>query len=532
LPALSPSASDASAGRAPTPRPGAARRDRLLVPVAGLCLLIGTAAYLMVFTMLGQIAAALNVSGTLLGWIVIATIITGTLSAALFPALGAVVGQRRLMLAAMGLLAAGSVISAIAPDGAVLLAGRIVAAPGFAASALSIAIVREQRSGPGLARSFGVIAAFAGVAAGVGFALGGAVEQAAPGDWRAVFAVMAAASAIVGVLAAAAIPAGSPGRAGAARRVDVATAAIPARSPGRADAPRRVDVPDAARRVDVPDAARRVDVPGALLLAGGLVAALLPITQGASWGWSSWRVTGLLAVAVVLLAAWAATALRRPDPLVRLGVLALPGVADGTVLFVVTAATVGIVNLTVPPFLEAPPAAGYGGGASVLDAGLDLLPFALAITVSGYLAGRLARRVSPRLIAVVTLGCEAVALGLLAAPRPATATVVILIALFGIGHGGTLAVEYVLLTGAVPSPEAGGATGLAVAAGGISGAVASAVTTALLAATLVRAGPATLPAAADYGHGWLCGAAVATAGAAYTWSRAVRARRARRSPAS
>jgi MFS family permease len=523
LPALSPSASDASAGRAPTPRPGAARRDRLLVPVAGLCLLIGTAAYLMVFTMLGQIAAALNVSGTLLGWIVIATIITGTLSAALFPALGAVVGQRRLMLAAMGLLAAGSVISAIAPDGAVLLAGRIVAAPGFAASALSIAIVREQRSGPGLARSFGVIAAFAGVAAGVGFALGGAVEQAAPGDWRAVFAVMAAASAIVGLLAAAAIPARSPGRAGAARRVDVATAAIPARSPGRADAPRRVDVPDGARRVDVP---------GALLLAGGLVAALLPITQGASWGWSSWRVTGLLAVAVVLLAAWAATALRRPDPLVRLGVLALPGVADGTVLFVVTAATVGIVNLTVPPFLEAPPAAGYGGGASVLDAGLDLLPFALAITVSGYLAGRLARRVSPRLIAVVTLGCEAVALGLLAAPRPATATVVILIALFGIGHGGTLAVEYVLLTGAVPSPEAGGATGLAVAAGGISGAVASAVTTALLAATLVRAGPATLPAAADYGHGWLCGAAVATAGAAYTWSRAVRARRARRSPAS
>jgi MFS family permease len=150
LPALSPSASDASAGRTPAPGPRATRRDRLLVPVAGLCLLIGTAAYLMVFTMLGQIAAALKVSGTLLGWIVIATIITGTLSAALFPALGAVVGQRRLMLAAMGLLAAGSVISATAPDGAVLLAGRIVAAPGFAASALSIAIVREQRSGPGL----------------------------------------------------------------------------------------------------------------------------------------------------------------------------------------------------------------------------------------------------------------------------------------------------------------------------------------------------------------------------------------------
>jgi MFS family permease len=178
LPALCPPASGAAAGRAAARGPGADRRDRLLVPVAGLCLLIGTAAYLMVFTMLGQIAAALDVSGTLLGWIVIATIITGTLSAALFPALGAIIGQRRLMLAAMGLLAAGSVISATAPDGAVLLAGRIIAAPGFAASALSVAIVREHRSGPGLARSFGVIAAFAGVAAGVGFAVGGAVGSA------------------------------------------------------------------------------------------------------------------------------------------------------------------------------------------------------------------------------------------------------------------------------------------------------------------------------------------------------------------
>jgi hypothetical protein len=250
------------------------------------------------------------------------------------------------------------------------------------------------------------------------------------------------------------------------------------------------------------------------------------------WPAASWR-RGLLAVAVVLLAAWAATALRRPDPLIRLDVLLLPGVADGTVLFVVTAATVSIINLTVPPFLEAPSAgyggAGYGGGASVLDAGLDLLPFAVAITASGYLAGRLARRVSPRLIAAVTLGCEAVALGLLAAPHPATATVVVLVALFGAGHGGTLAVEYVLLTGAVPATAAGGATGLASAADGVSGAVASAVTTALLAAALVRAGPVTIPAAADYGHAWLCGAAVAAVGAMYTWSGAMRARRARRS---
>ncbi|HEY6790515.1 MAG TPA: MFS transporter, partial [Trebonia sp.] len=200
MPAPSLSASGAAADTV------AAGRDRLLVPVLGLCLLVGTAAYLMVFTMLSQIASALTVPATLVGWIVIATIITGTLSAALFPALGSVIGQRRLMLAAMGCLAIGSVVSAAAPDGAVLLAGRVIAAPGFAASGMSIALVREYRSGPGLARSFGVLSGFAGVAAAVGFTLGGAVEEAGRGDWRSVFVAIAVISVITGILAAVTIP--------------------------------------------------------------------------------------------------------------------------------------------------------------------------------------------------------------------------------------------------------------------------------------------------------------------------------------
>ena len=76
------------------------RQGRALVPVLGLCLLVGTAAYLMVFTLLGQIGADLHASGPLVSWTVTATIITGTVSAALFPAVGAVAGQRRLMTAA------------------------------------------------------------------------------------------------------------------------------------------------------------------------------------------------------------------------------------------------------------------------------------------------------------------------------------------------------------------------------------------------------------------------------------------------
>jgi MFS family permease len=468
LPALSlPADHDLPSGD--TPGPGTVR-DRLLVPVVGLCLLVGTAAYLMVFTMLDQIGASLHASGALIGWIVIATIITGTVCAALFPALGAVIGQRRLMTAAMACLALGSLVSAAAPNAATLLAGRMIAAPGFAATALSIAIVREHRSRQDLPRAISGITVFEGAAAGVGFALGGAVEQAAGGDWRSVFLAMAAICAVTAALSAAVIPAG--------------TAEV-----------------------------RRADVPGALLLAGGLVAALLPITEGAAWGWTSPRVTGLLAGAVVLLAAWAVTELRLTEPLVRLGVLARPGLAGGIMLFLVTEATVSVINLTVPSFLEAPATAGYGAAASVLDTGLAMLPFSLTITVAGFAAGRLTARASPRLIAVAGLACEAVALGLLTGFDHSAVQVVILVAVFGAGHGATVAAMFVILTRAVPAAAAGSASGLASAGSGISGAVLSAVTTALLTSRLVHAGTVTLPGADGYARAWLCGAVIAAAAA-------------------
>ena len=468
-------------------------RDRTLVPVLGLCLLVATTAYLMVFTLLGQIGATLGASRTALDWITIATVIVGTVSSALMPALGAVLGARRLMVIAMGCLAAGSLASALAPDVAVLLVGRVVAAPGLAAAALSIAIVRERRSGPGLARALGVIAAFEGAAAGTGFALGGVVEEAARADWRAVFLAMAAISAVAAAVAGVTIPDG--------------------RVPADATGPDRTGAPGADRGPGEVTVHRHLDLGGAVLLAAGLAAGLLAITEGAAWGWTSARTAGLIAAAVTLLAVWAVSALREADPLVRLRVLARPGVAVGAAFILVTACTVGIVNLTVPSFLEAPPAAGYGDGASVLIAGLDMLPFAVAITLAGYLAGRLAGLLGPRRIGAAGLCAEALGLGLLAGLAHSAGEIAAFVAIIGVGHGCLIAAAYIAITQDVPQREAGAASGFGSAVSGVSGAVASAVITPILASRTLLAGPSLLPAASGYTRCWLYGAAFA-AGAA------------------
>ena len=469
-------------------------RDRTLVPILGLCLLVATSAYLMVFTLLGQIGATLGASRTAVDWITIATVVVGTVSSALMPALGAVLGERRLMVISMGCLAAGSLVSALAPDVAVLIVGRVVAAPGLAAAALSIAIVRERRSGPSLARALGVIAAFEGAAAGTGFALGGVVEETARADWRAVFLAMATISAVAAAMAAVAVPDGQ--------------ATVGPAAPDDAGPPCDYQEPRAVPARRHP-ARRRLDFGGAALLAGGLTAGLLAITEGAAWGWTSARTAGLIAVAVTMLAVWAITAVRTADPLVRLQVLVRPGVAAGAAFILVTACTVGIVNLTVPSFLEAPPTAGYGDGASVLTAGLDMLPFAVAITLAGYLAGRLARLLRLRTIGAAGLCAEALGLGLLAGFAHSFGQVAAFVAIIGVGHGCLITAAYVALTQDVPQREAGAAAGFGSAVSGISGAVASAVITPVLASRLLLAGPSMLPAASGYTRSWLYGAAFA-----------------------
>ena len=57
----------------------------------------------------------------------------------------------------------------------------------------------------------------------------------------------------------------------------------------------------------------------------------------------------------------------------------------------------------LPEFVQTPPAAGYGFGASITRSGLMLLPSAITMFVVGMFAGRLAARLGGKVL--VTAGC-------------------------------------------------------------------------------------------------------------------------------
>jgi MFS family permease len=256
---------------------------------------------------------------------------------------------------------------------------------------------------------------------------------------------------------------------------------------------------------------RHLDLVGPLLLAVGLVLLLLPITEGGTWGWTSIRVVGLLATAVVILGAWFVTESRALEPMIQLRALVRPGVAVGCALDALLAGTVGIINVTVPSFFATPAGATYGFGASVLRSGVYLLPFAATITASAFVCGRLVNR-DPRAVASVSFLAEFVALALLVIFHHGALEMVLIMALFGLGHGGLLVTVYALTQRSVRPDEAGTTSAISGTSASVGGAIVTAVVTALLVRRLVRVGTVAFPAIAGIRAAWIVGMALAACG--------------------
>jgi MFS family permease len=133
----------------------------------------------------------------------------------------------------------------------------------------------------------------------------------------------------------------------------------------------------------------RVDAIGAVLLSAGLMALLLPLAEGSSWGWRSPRTIGLLIAAVVLLGAlgWAETRIRQPlidMASLRLPPLVLTNLASLLFGFAMFASLIGTAS-----YVQAPRASGYGFGVSMLVGGLCVLPSGIGMLLLAPVSARM-----------------------------------------------------------------------------------------------------------------------------------------------
>jgi len=230
----------------------------------------------------------------------------------------------------------------------------------------------------------------------------------------------------------------------------------------------------------------RIDWVGGVLLSLVLIALLLPISEGNTWGWTSGRVLGLFAAAAILAVVWARWELHVDDPLVNLALMRQRPVWTTNVAgFAIGFAMFGSFVL-IPQFVQTPSSAGYGFGASVTESGLFLLPSALLMLFAGPFSGRLGARYGSR----VPLALGALSSGLsyawLAAFHGARIDIYLASVLLGLGVGMALAAMANLVVEAVPPDVTGVASAINAIMRTIGGAVGAQVAAAIVSGSLAE----------------------------------------------
>ena len=414
--------------------PGAATRT--VHPLAALSLAgIAYATQQMgLLPVLPQVRDTFGVSVAWAAWTISAFLLASAIATPALGKLGDLHGQRPTLLAVLGISLVGTVVAAIAPTMPVFIAGRLLQGVGAATFALGFAAARDLAPAGRAPAWIALLGAAFSLGGGGALALSGFVVDAVSWRWLLWLGVPLHLVAIAAVVAA-----------------------IPA-SPARTR--------------------RRLDLAGAALLAAGVAAILVALTESASWGRGSAQTLGVLAAGVALLVAWGRFETRVEDPLVDAGMLARPGVVRGNAV----SSTMGFVTFgslaVLPVMVQASPFA-YGSAAIGLLLSLSTLPIVLSAPITGHLAAR----TSAAALAAGGLAGLALAMLLLAAAPGSELALWTAMGVLGLALGVTFTTATVLVVEGVDSGDTAISASLATVTrllGGVLGAQ--------LAATLVAGG--------------------------------------------
>ena len=424
---------------------------RTLLPLAGAALAYSLA-QTMVIPALPELQAEFHANPDDATWLLTAFLLTSSVATPLLGRLGDMHGKERWLLISLAIFGVGSLIAALGGSLAVLVTGRAVQGAGGAIFPLAIGIIRDEFPRERVAPAIGTVSAMFGIGGGTGLVLAGLFVDHGSISWIFWLSVVTTALAALATW---------------------------------------LWVPESPVRVRA-----RIDWVGGVLLSLVLIALLLPISEGNTWGWTSGRTLGLFAAAAALAVVWAWWELRVDDPLVNLALMRERPVWTTNVAgFAIGFAMFGSFVL-IPQFVQTPSSAGYGFGASVTESGLFLLPSAVLMLFAGPFSGRLGARYGSR----VPLALGALSSGLsyawLAAFHGARIDIYLASVLLGLGVGMALAAMANLVVEAVPPDVTGVASAINAIMRTIGGAVGAQVAAAIVSGSL--AAGASFPAESGF----------------------------------
>jgi MFS family permease len=422
----------------------------LTVAVAAFALLQS-----LIVPVLARIQVEYGTDQSTVTWVLTAYLLSASIATPLLGRLGDVVGKKKVLVGALVALTVGSLVAALSPSIGWLIAARVVQGAGGGVIPLSFGIIRDEFTDR-MTNALAVLASLTAVGFGFGIVVAGPIVETLGYHW--LFWLPMVATALAAIAAVALIP----------------------ESP-----------------LGVPE---RLPLLPALLLAGWLVALLLPVSQGNTWGWGSPLVVGLLAVAAVLLVAWARLETRVRVPLIDMRMMRVRGV--WTTNLVTGFVGFGMFSsfAFLPQLLQTPTESGYGFGASITESGRLLLPSAAASFLVGFFTARLMARFGSRAVILAGTLISAGSYLSLALFHGSPGQVLVGITAQGLGTGLVISSSASVVIASVPGHQTGVASGMNANIRTIGGSIGSAVMAGIVTA---HVGPTGYPAEAGYTAGFL-----------------------------
>ena len=442
--------------------PGRRTHYRVTLAVLTLSAIAYALLQSVVLPALPAIQRSLHVSEDSATWVLTTYLLSASVATPTVGRLGDMYGKHRVLGVVMVILTIGTLVSAVATSLPLLLAGRILQGIGGGIFPLGFGIIRDEFPAARVAGGIGLMSSVIGIGGGAGVVLSGVIVEHLSYHWLFWLPLAVILGATVAVY---------------------------------------VFVPESPVRV-----AGRVNWAAALLMSAGLTIVLVATSEAISWGWGSPKTLGLLLVGVAALAAWVVIETRSSEPLVDMRMMRLRGVwTTNLVAFLIG---VGMYSsfILIPQYVQEPATTGYGFGASVLAAGVFLLPCTLAMLIAGQFTGALDRLIGSRATLICGAAFSASSFLVLTTTPTARWEIYLASAMLGIGTGLAFAALPNLIVQNVRQDQTGVATGMNTVMRTLGGALGGQIAATFLAASLAASG---LPSASGYRLAFgLCSAAV------------------------
>ncbi len=433
-----------------------------VLAAAGLC---SSFMFTLMVPIQSKLPELLDASRDDTAWVVTSTLLAAAVITPIAGRLGDMYGKRRIILALVAVMIAGSVIAALSPGIVGIIVGRTLQGAIVGVVPLGISIMRDVLHVDRVDPAIAFMSATLGVGGALGLPISALVTERS--DWHVLFWMAAGLGILVFALVLWIVP------------------------------------------VSVLRTAGRFDFVGAAGLAIGLIGILLAISRGSDWGWGSPAVLacGLGGLGILLLWGW--FELRIDEPLLDLRVAARPAVLLTNIASIAMGFSLFASNVVYPQMLELPVATGAGFGLSLLAASLVVMPSGLVMMALSPVSGRIAQRTGPKLLLILGALSLIVAYGFTLLFSSEVWHLVVANILIGMGIGFGYASMPMLIMRSVPQHETGASNGLNALFRSLGTSTAAAVVGAVLATTSVDFGGVPVPTSAGFTASLLLGGAAA-----------------------